>query len=405
MTTDGTKREYEYIVVGLGGIGSGAAYWLSRRAGSEVLGLEQYALGHDKGASGDHSRIIRLAYEASHYVELARHAYTAWREVEADAGEQLLVISGGLDFFPPGSPLSPDGHIASMTANDVPFELLDAAEIMRRFPQFRVEDGVRAIYQAESGIAPALKCTLTHQRLARQHGATLLDNTPVTALRPLADGVEVATPGGTYRCRRLVVASDAWTNELLRPFGVKLPLTSTQEQVTYYATPHLRDFYPDRFPIWIWYDNPCFYGLPVYGEMNGVKVAQDLGGEEVTAQTRTFEPNQATLARVDAFMHRSMPAALGPALYTKTCMYTMPPDRDFIVDTLPDYPHVALAVGAGHGFKFASVLGRILSELAIDGSTPRNIAPFAVDRPLLAMEHPPRIFEPYLEYNKQPVAR
>lgn len=399
----GTKRDFEYIVIGLGGIGSGAAYWLARRAGAAVLGLEQYELGHDRGASEDHSRIIRLSYDKPEYVDLAQHAYAAWHEVEQEASEPLIIISGGLDLFPPGAILSPAGHMASMSAHDVPFEQLDAAEMMRRFPQFHLEDGTVGLYQAQSGIAPAHKCTATHQRLARQHGATLLDNTPVTSIAPLVDGVEVVTPDATYRCRRLIVAADAWTNDVLRPLGVQLPLTWTQEQVTYYASPHVRDYDPDRFPIWIWQDNPCFYGLPVYGE-EGVKVAQDLGGREVTPLTRDFEPDQHILARVNSFMRRVLPTALGPAISTKTCMYTLTPDRDFVIDTLPAYPQVALAQGGGHGFKFASIIGRILSELAIDGATTCNITPFAVDRPLLTMENPPRAFEVYLDHNKQTVA-
>ena len=407
MTANGAhsaKRDYEYIVLGLGGLGSGAAYWLARRAGAEVLGLEQYEINHEKGASEDHSRIVRLAYEKPEYVDLARHSYTAWNDVERDGGEPLIVITGGLDLFPPTDSAVPmQDFVDSMIAHDVPFERLDAAETMRRYPQFRLEDGTISFYQAQSGFAPAHKCNAAHQRLARRHGATLLDNTPVTAITPLADGVEVTTPDATYRCRRLIVAADAWTNEVLRPLGVRLPLTCTQEQVTYYASPHLRDYQPDRFPIWIWRDNPNFYGIPVYGEEQGVKVAQDCGGREVTPATRTFEPNQDTLARVDLFMRHTLPTARGPILYTKTCMYTMPPDRDFVIDTLPDYPQVSLALGAGHGFKFASIIGRVLSELAIDGATSYNIAPFAIDRPLLTMDNPPRVFEEYLEKNKEPV--
>ncbi len=399
-----TKRDYDYIVLGLGGIGSGAAYWLARRAGAEVLGLEQYEFNHDKGASEDHSRIIRLAYEKPAYVELAHHSYTAWRAVEEDAGdgEPLIVITGGLDLFPPASSAVPmQDFVDSMIAHDVPFERLDAAETMRRYPQFRLDEGTVSFYQARSGFASAHACNAAHQRLARRHGATLLDNTPVTAIAPLADGVEVTTPSATYRCRRLVVTADAWTNEVLRPLGVRLPLTCTQEQVAYYASPRLRDYQPDRFPIWIWRDNPNFYGIPVSGEERGVKVAQDVGGREVTPATRTFEPNGETLARVDSFMRRHLPTARGPIVSAKTCMYTMPPDRDFVIDTLPDYPRVSLALGAGHGFKFASIIGRVLSELAIDGATAYNIAPFAVDRPLLTMENAPRVFEPYLEKNRE----
>jgi sarcosine oxidase len=399
-----SNREFEYIVIGLGGLGSGAVYWLARRAGASVLGLEQFEFGHERGASEDHSRIIRLSYDQQFYADLARESYVAWREVEMEAEEQLLVISGGLDLFPENSSVSPSGHTAGLTNLNIPFELLDAGQVMQRYPQFQLSDGTVAIYQEQGGIAPASRCMKAHLRLAKQHGATLLDNTPVTAIKPLADGVEVVTPSANYRARRLVVTADAWTNQLLGPLGVTLPLTYTQEQVTYYATPSLREFHPDRFPAWIWYDNPCFYGVPVYGEERGVKVAQDIGGREVTVQTRTFDADEKTLARVGAFMRRHMPMALGPAILTKTCMYTLTPDRNFVVDTLPAYPQISLGLGAGHGFKFASILGRVLSDLAVDGSTNYNIGEFAVDRPILTMKNPPRAFEDFLAKNLLPVA-
>jgi sarcosine oxidase len=397
-------REFEYIVIGLGGLGSGAVYWLARRAGASVLGLEQFEFGHDKGASEDHSRIIRLSYDQQVYADLARESYAAWREVEREAGEALLVISGGLDLFPEGTNYSPSNHIDALTNLGIPFEVLDAGQIMRRYPQFTLDTGTVGIFQEQGGIAPAGKCNRAHLRLARQYGATLRANTPVTGVAPDSEGVTVVTPDATYRCRRLVVTADAWTNHLLAPLGAALPLTWTQEQVTYYAAPSLREFQPDRFPAWIWYDNPCFYGVPVYGEERGLKVAQDVGGDEVTPETRTFEPNQETLARVDAFMHRHMPMAIGPAIATKTCMYTLTPDRNFVIDTLPAYPQISLALGAGHGFKFASIIGRVLSELAVDGRTGYDVEAFAVDRPILTMANPPRVFEEYLIKNKAPVA-
>ncbi len=387
-----TRGEFEYIVVGLGGLGSAAAYWLARWAGAQVLGLEQFELGHEKGASEDHSRIIRLSYHTPTYVALARHAYATWRIVEEETQEPLLVRSGGLDLFPPGAAIPSADYEESMSACGVPFERLDAAEIVRRWPQFRLDDGVYGLYQSLGGIAPARKGNAAHQRLARRHGATLLDQTPVTAIAPRADGVEVTTPTATYRCRRLVVTADAWTNELLAPLGLRLPLTLMQEQVTYYASPHLREFQPDRFPVWIWMDDPCFYGIPVYGEERGVKAAQDVAGCETTPATRSFEPDPATLARVGAFVQRTLPRAYGPALYSKTCLYTLTPDRDFVIDTLPAYPQIALALGAGHAYKFAGIIGRILSELAIDGSTAYDVGPFAVDRPILTMENPPTSF-------------
>ena len=385
------KRKFEYIVLGLGGIGSGAVYWLSRRAGGEVLGLEQFELGHVRGGSQDHSRIIRLSYHTPGYVELAKQAYRAWDAVEDEAQEQLVLKTGGLDLWPSGAAIPLSDYTNSLAACNVPFELLDATEIMRRWPQFRLSDDVCGLYQMDGGIAAAAKANAAHLRLARQHGATLRDKAPVTSIRPLDGEIEMIAGGTTYRCRRLVIAAGAWTNQALAHFGRRLPLTVTQEQVTYFATPHLASCMPDCFPVWIWMDEPSFYGFPVYGEP-GVKVAQDVGGEAVTAGTRTFKPNPAALKRVMGFMEQVLPTALGDILYTKTCMYTLTPDRDFVVDTLPEHANVVIAVGAGHAFKFASVLGKILSELAIDGKTDSDVEPFRIDRPILLEENPAKQF-------------
>lgn len=385
------KTDYEHIVLGLGGIGAGAVYWLARRAGSQVLGLEQFELGHGRGGSQDHSRIIRLSYHTPHYVEMAKNAYETWAALEEDAGTSLIVKTGGLDFTRPGAAIPISDYTESMDATGVPYEWLDAAEIMRRWPQFRVGDEVSALYQEQSGIAPAIRCNAVHVRMARAYGATLRDGAAVTAIRDLDGEIEVLAGGTTYRCRKLVIAAGAWTNNLLFHFGRKLPLTITQEQVAYYGTPHAEEFMPDRFPIWIWMDVPCFYGFPVYGEP-GPKVSQDVGGKEVTAETRTFDPDRNYQARLDAFVKQYIPRAYGPLITIKTCLYTMPPDRDFVLDTLPDHPNVAIVVGAAQGFKFASLLGRILSDLSIDGETNHNIDPFRVDRPILLKQDPPKNF-------------
>ena len=385
------KTDYEHIVLGLGGIGAGAVYWLARRAGSEVLGLEQFKLGHRRGGSQDHSRIIRLSYHTLNYVELAKNAYRTWAALEEDAGTALIIRTGGLDFTRPGAAIPISDYTESMDAASVPYEWLHAPEIMRRWPQFRIADDVSALYQEQSGIAPAIRCNAAHLRMARAYGATLRDGAAVIAIRDLGGEIEVVAGGTPYRCRKLVLAAGAWTNNLLAHFDHKLPLTITQEQVVYYGTPHFEEFMPERFPIWIWMDVPCFYGFPVYGEP-GPKVSQDVGGDEVTAETRSFVPNPNYQARLDAFVKQHIPRAYGPPITIKTCLYTMPPDRDFVLDTLPNHPNVAVVVGAAQGFKFASLLGRILSDLSIDGTTEHNIEPFRVDRPILLEEDPPKSF-------------
>jgi sarcosine oxidase len=383
------KLDYEYIVLGLGGFGSGAAYWLARRAGTEVLGLEQFELGHVRGESQDHSRIIRLSYHTPHYVELAKHAYLAWEELEREAGERVVLRTGGLDLGPRRSAIDLATYIDSMDAAGVTYERLDAGEIMRRWPQWRLTDDMHGLFQERSGIAMAARANAAHVRMAREHGATLLDRTPVEAIRPADGEVEVVTSGATYRCRRLVVAAGAWSNRTLASVGIELPLTVTKEQVTYFACSDPADFQPERFPIWIWMDDPCFYGFPVFGEA-GPKAGQDAGGRETTADNRTFEPDREALDRTVRFLERHLPGALGPVIYTRTCLYTLTPDRDFVLDAVPRHPEITVAIGGGHGFKFASLVGRILADLAIDGRSPRDLSPFRIDRPILQMKNPPR---------------
>ena len=384
------KSGYEVIILGLGGIGSGAIYHLARR-GVDVLGIEQFEIGHIRGASQDHSRIIRLSYHTPEYVELAKQAYAAWADLEADAGEKLIVRTGGLDLFPPHGAIPMADYTGSMSTAGVRFETLGAADVMRRWPQFTLDPGIIALFQEESGIAPAAKCSAAHIRMARTYGASIVTNAPVTGLRSSGPDILVEAGGARYTCRNLVIAAGAWTNAALAHLRHRLPLEVTQEQVIYYASPKPDDFKPDRFPIWIWMDEPCFYGFPVYGEA-GPKVAQDVGGRRVTTETRTFEPDPVAAMRIERFLHQVLPGIPGPQIEAKTCLYTLTPDRDFILDNLPDHPNVFIAVGAGHAFKFASVLGRILSELVLDGRTETDISAFRFDRPILHMENPPRSY-------------
>lgn len=385
------ERDFDAVVIGLGGIGSGAAYWLARRGGLRVLGLERFELGHDRGASQDHSRIIRRSYHTPGYVAMAGLAYEAWSLLEEEAGERLIIRTGGLDLWPEDAAIPMAPYLESLRASGVPFEELEGAEVMRRWPQWRLEDSVRAIFQEDGGIAPAARCNEAHRRMALEHGARLLDRSPVTAVRDDGAGELVVEVAGErlYRAGRVVLAVDAWTNELLRrDFGLCLPLTITQEQVTYFRASRPDAFSPLRFPVWTWMDDPSFYGLPAYGEA-GPKAAQDCGGDPVGPDTRTFEPNAKAGALLRDFLGKHLPAALGPEILTKTCLYTLTPDRDFIIDAVPGHPGALVALGAAHGFKFASLLGRILADLACEGTTEVDLGPFRIDRPILRMDDPP----------------
>jgi sarcosine oxidase len=384
-----SRRDWDVIVVGLGALGSAAACWASSRPNVRVLGLERFELGHANGASADHSRIIRLSYHRPDYVRLARRAYATWAELEAQTGDRIVTITGGLDLWPADPAIAIDDYTGALASEGVPFDLLDAQEVMRRWPQWRLADDVTAMWQAQGGLADPYRGNAAHRRLATARDATLLDRTPVTAIREAGGAYEVDAGDVTHAAGRVIVTADAWTNELIAAFDRRLPLTVTKEQVTYFACPDPAAFAPERFPVWIWMDDPAFYGFPTYGEA-GPKAAQDCGGEPTTPDTRTFDRDDAAFERVRDFLERHLPGALGPPILTRTCLYTLTPDRDFVIDRLPDAPGVLVGLGAAHGFKYASVLGRILAELALDGVTPSapDLTGFRIDRPILLEEAP-----------------
>jgi sarcosine oxidase len=387
-----TGREFDHVVVGLGGVGSAAAYWLARRS-RRVLGLDQFELGHPNGASEDHSRIIRRSYHTPGYVALADAAYRTWSEVEAEAGDTLVVRTGGLDLFPAGAAIPHEDYEHSMRACAVSFETMDGGEAMRRWPQWRLDESVRVLYQSDTGIVAASRANAAHRRLAVEHGAVLEDHARVIGLRDAGGEIEVTVEGrAPVRAGSVVVAADAWTNDLLAGLDVHLPLTTTQEQVVYVEPRDPDGFAPERFPVWIWMDDPSFYGFPTF-DAPGPKAAQDVGGRAVTPASRTFEPDTDALRRVTRFMGEHLPATAGGVLRVKTCLYTLTPDRDFVLDRVPGHPLVLVALGAAHAFKFASALGRMLADLAIDGSTELgDLSAFAVDRAVLRMRDPPTTF-------------
>jgi len=385
------RGEFEVAVVGLGGIGSAAAYWASLRVGPGVLGLERFEFGHERGASQDHSRIIRLSYHAPEYVRFARDAYAAWAEVEADSDERLVIRTGGLDLYPEGTYASSEAYTRSLDEVGIEYQWLDAAEAMKRWPAWRLSEDVRVMFQPHAGIAAAVRANEAHRRLAHARGATLVERARVTDVRQTGGMYELETEGGRFRAERLVIATDAWTNELLERLWRPINLTVTQEQVCYYRPAEPEVFEPERFPIWIWMGLPSFYGVASFGE-DGPKIGEDVGGPEVTGDRRSFEPDDQYQSRLDAFMRERLPSGFGSYLRRSTCLYAMTPDRDLVIDLVPGHDHVAIGQGAAHAFKFASVFGRSLVELVFDGKTQSDVSAWTIDREVLTMESPPLAF-------------
>jgi monomeric sarcosine oxidase len=378
---------YRYAVIGGGGIGSAAAYWLSRRAGEGVLCLEQWELGHGQGASEDHSRIIRLGYHSPAYTALTRSAYAAWHNVEAESGVQLVHTTGMVNVARRGTEGAEilDAYSRAMDTHEIGYERIDAEEVMRRWPQFRVPEDHEALFQPDGGILDIRRAGAVHVALARARGAMIQPHARVTAIHPGRKHVELVTEAGGFRVEKVVICAGAWTRGLLSGMGVDWPIRLTKEQVTYFATPNLANFMPERFPIWLWHGDwdGEYYGFPVYGEL-ATKAAQDLGGPETSLDRRPWKPDPERVARVARFAESILPGYTGPELYTRCCLYDMPPDRDFVVDLVPGHPRVAVCIGAGHAAKFAGLLGRILSELTIDGATGFPVEAFRADRPALS---------------------
>jgi len=369
---------YDLAIVGLGALGSSTA-WHAARRGLSVIGLEQFELGHERGASHDSSRILRHSYHTPAYVDLTFAAYDDWADLEDATRESFVTVTGGVDLFPHGAVMGIDDYTSSMDARGVAHEILDVDEARSRWPQMSLPDGTRVLFQERTAIVPAARGVAAMQRQAAAYGAVLRDRTAVRALVPRGDAVDLVTDTGTVSAARVVVSADAWTSGLLAPLGWDLPLTVTEEQVTYFTPADPEPFRPRRFPVWIWMDEPSYYGFPTYGE-DTVKAAQDCGGPTVTPDSRSFSEDDEMRDRLGGFMAATFPGS-GPATRSKRCLYTLTPDRDFVVSRVPGHPQVTVGLGAAHGYKFAATFGRLLTDVAVDGTTSADISAFGLDRP------------------------
>jgi monomeric sarcosine oxidase len=358
---------YDVIVVGLGALGAATSSHLAW-SGQRVLGLEQFALGHARGASHDTSRILRHSYHRPDYVRLTKEAYTDWAYVEEISGERIVTTTGGLDLCPIDSALSLDSYVASLSEAEIPFEVLSGEEVQARWPQLRVAESTAGLYQSDTGIVPARRGVAVMHRLATSAGATLVDNEPVLELREHRDSVTVTTAHRTFAAAAVVICADAWLPRLVAPLGWTPRLTVLDQQVTYFQPDEPAAFSSDAFPVWTWVDDPCFYGFPCYGEPT-IKAAEDAGGPVVDPDQRRPETDDAALERLSRFMSSTVPAS-GHPVRSVRCLYTMTPDHDLVLGTVPGSQRIHIALGAAHAFKFAPTIGRLMSSLVLGRHDP-----------------------------------
>jgi sarcosine oxidase len=371
---------YDAIVVGLGGMGSATAYQLAGR-GKRVLGLEKFSPAHDRGSSHGRSRIIRQAYfEDPAYVPLLLRAYELWERLERETGQELMTLTGGLMIGRREDELV-SGSVKSAEEHDLPYELLDADEIRRRFPPFSPNSETLALYEEKAGFVRPEETVKAHLDRAASLGADLRFEEPVLSWG-VSSGVGVETRAGFYEAERLVISPGAWAPQLLA--DLELPL-EVERQVMYWFEPRdgLEPFRPDRFPIFIWEpdDGNMFYGFPAQDD-RGVKTAFfRAGGVPTTPETIDREVHHEEIDFIRGYLAEYVPDLAGRCLDARACMYTNTPDEHFVISLHPTDPQVAVACGfSGHGYKFCSVVGEILADLATEGTTRHPIDLFSPAR-------------------------
>lgn len=372
---------YDAIVIGVGGMGSAAVYHLARRNAS-VLGLEQFDISHEFGSSHGVSRIIRLAYaEGPFYVPLLRRAYELWRELQDLAGEPLLIMTGGFDAGARDSE-TVRGVLESCAAHRLPHEVLDPRAVNERFPGYHLGKEMVGVFQQESGFLLSERCIVAYVQAAQALGAEVHGRERVVRWE-VADGkVAVTTEKGTYHARKLVITAGPWAASALPELA---PVAVPQRQVLIWTQPlrHPEHFALGAFPIFnLEAPEGKFYGFPIYS-VPGFKIGKYYHRNQSVdpdQMDRDCHPEDEQVLREG--IRKYFPDADGPTMAMKTCIFTNTPDTHFILDLHPVHRQVAIAAGfSGHGFKFCSVVGEIMAQLALDGRTALDILPFALDRP------------------------
>ncbi len=377
-------NKFDVIILGAGGIGSAAGYYLSKEK-KRVLILEQFEINHQKGSSYGDSRVIRYAYDNPIYTQLMRAAYPLWFTLEKEARETLFIPTGELDFGDFNNNQTLQQLVVSMETSQLPYERLTAKEIKARFPQFNIPENMTGLYQKDTGILKASKCVLSHLNLAQKYGAIIEDKTPVIKIINTGKTITVKTAKENYICEKLIMATGSWTKQLLIQLNLSLPLTIMPCQIGIFQSNSSQEFTPGKFPIFLAHmteDCGQFpYGIPLYNH-NGIKFSTFYGWDTVEdVKQINYNPDPEWIEKSRRFISQYLPLANGKLLETRRCLYTMTPDKHFIVDYHPEFDNILIATGfSGHGFKFTTLIGKILTDLIIHQTTEHDLSLFKIFR-------------------------
>jgi len=383
---------YDTIVLGLGATGSAALYQLARR-GARVLGIDRFAPPHIHGSSHGETRVTRLAIgEGSHYTPFARRSHEIWREMERETGDELLTQTGVLIISSDAATAHThvegffDNTCAAAQQHGITHEMLDAAEIRRRYPAFKVRDDEVGYFEAEGGFLRPEACVRANLALAKKHGAEIRINEKAVRFDAGPSDVTITTEQGTYTAARLILAVGSWLPELLDPAHHQ-PFSIYRQTLYWFDVKDVApSFVPERFPVFIWDVQALgqgVYGFPaIDGPNGGVKIATESYAATTTpdAAAREISP-QEIAAMFETYVAPHFPSLSGRCVKHATCLYTVTPDAGFVIDTHPDNERVIIASPcSGHGFKHSAALGEVLADLAQTGRTAADISAFRLSR-------------------------
>ncbi|MCH7606346.1 MAG: N-methyl-L-tryptophan oxidase [Chloroflexi bacterium] len=360
-------------------MGSATLYHLARR-GIRALGIERYGIPNEMGSSLGISKMIRLTYhEHPSYVPLVRRAYELWHQLENSQGERLLVTTGSLRGGTEDSSMF-QGSREACEIHNIPCELLSGPEVNRRYPGYQLPEDVVAVYQPDGGFLLSERCIIAHVDGAIELGAEVHGRERVLAWEATGEGARVETDRADYTCRNLVFCAGAWTAAMVPELS---DWAIPERQVLAWFLPSQPElFRPDRFPVFgLELDEGRFYGFPSYG-VPGFKVGRYHHlCQNVDPDTMNREATAEDEELLRDFTRRYFPLADGPILALKTCMFTNSPDGHFLIDVHPQFPQVSFAAGfSGHGFKFCSVVGEIMTDLVQSGETSHDLDLFRLSR-------------------------
>lgn len=368
---------YDVAVVGLGSMGSAVLARCAMR-GVRAVGIEQHALGHDLGAGTGRTRIIRKAYfEDAAYVPLLLRAYELWRDLERRTGTQLLRLTGLLIVGGERSEVVA-GTREAARAYDLPLQVLTGREMRARYPHLNVRDGEIGAFEPDGGVVFPEAAVRAHLTLATTHGARTIEGLAVTSWEA-GDAVRLVLSDGSHvEAGAAVFALGPWFAPEMARLGIPLVV---QRNVQLWFSPETDAWDAGRFPAFL-IDRPgqpVLYGFPDLGD--GVKAAFHAHGEATSPQTLQRDAGEADIEPVARALAAWMPGAAHRFLDAKVCMYSLTPDRNFVVGLHPQHRNVVVCGGfSGHGFKFSSVVGEIGAQLALDGATAHNVGFLSPER-------------------------